>query len=262
MITTTPTTTAAYSAAHTTTVPAADLAYPVQLRLPGQAGAPEGPVDPFMMYVIHHFFRRELADFAACVPHTPVDDIATWGALAERWSLFCETLHHHHTGEDEVLWPLLLERSNPAEQVVIYAMEAEHEVIDPLMALCTAGFLRMATPDPDFGGCERIRTDLASAVERTRVVLGNHLAHEEGEAIAIVQRHMTPGEWTDFEKKMGDGSTLREALTLAPAMLAGLDDADRAAVLTRVPTALRVIAWLGGRRFWRAHRRTFFYDPR
>lgn len=136
--------------------------------------------------------------------HTPpVDDIATWGALAERWSLFCETLHHHHTGEDEVLWPLLLERSNPAEQVVIYAMEAEHEVIDPLMALCTAGFLRMATPDPDFGGCERIRTDLASAVERTRVVLGNHLAHEEGEAIAIVQRHMTPGEWTDFEKKMG-----------------------------------------------------------
>ena len=73
---------------------------------------------------------------------------------------------------------------------------------------------------------------------------------------------MTPGEWTDFEKKMGDGSTLREALTLAPAMLAGLDDADRAAVLTRFPTALRVIAWLGGRRFWRAHRRTFFYDPR
>lgn len=151
MITTTPTTTAAYSAAHTTAVPAADLAYPVQLRLPGQAGAPEGPVDPFMMYVIHHFFRRELADFAACVPHTPVDDIATWGALAERWSLFCETLHHHHTGEDEVLWPLLLDRSNPAEQVVLYAMEAEHEVIDPLMALCTAGFLRMATPDPDFG---------------------------------------------------------------------------------------------------------------
>lgn len=80
MITTTPTTTAAYSAAHTTAVPAADLAYPVQLRLPGQAGAPEGPVDPFMMYVIHHFFRRELADFAAS--HTPPSTTSPPGA---RW---------------------------------------------------------------------------------------------------------------------------------------------------------------------------------
>lgn len=33
-----------------TTHPAA-TAFPIQLRLPGQAAAPEGPLDPFMMYV-------------------------------------------------------------------------------------------------------------------------------------------------------------------------------------------------------------------
>ena len=37
----------------------------VQLRLPGQTAAHEGPVDMHMMYVMHHAFRRDLAAFAA-----------------------------------------------------------------------------------------------------------------------------------------------------------------------------------------------------
>ena len=56
----------------------AHTAHPIQLRLPGQAAAPDGPLDPFMMYVLHHGFRRDLADFAATVPVTPVDDAGTW----------------------------------------------------------------------------------------------------------------------------------------------------------------------------------------
>ena len=61
--------------------------WPRQLRLPGQAAAPEGPVDMIMMYLMHHAFRRDLAAFAAAVPHTPVEDTGAWGALAARWAL-------------------------------------------------------------------------------------------------------------------------------------------------------------------------------
>jgi hypothetical protein len=39
-----------------------------QLMLPGQAAAPEGPVQAMPMYLMHHAFRRDLAAFAAAAP--------------------------------------------------------------------------------------------------------------------------------------------------------------------------------------------------
>jgi hypothetical protein len=36
-----------------------------------------GPVDLIGMYVMHHGFRRDLADFTAAVPLTPVGDRQT-----------------------------------------------------------------------------------------------------------------------------------------------------------------------------------------
>src|SRR3712207_6726515 len=102
-----------------------------QVRLPGQAAAPEGPVDMTMMYVMHHAFRRDLAAFAAAAPVTPVEDRDTWRALEERWQLFTAPLHHHHHGEDTWLWPWLMERVGAEEQATLTAMEAEHAEIDP-----------------------------------------------------------------------------------------------------------------------------------
>src|SRR5688500_6708395 len=97
----------------TTTSAAVRIPVP-QIRLPGQAAAPEGPVDMLMMYVMHHAFRRDLTAFAEAVPRTPVEARETWLALADRWTRFGEILHLHHTGEDEGLWPLLLARVDAA----------------------------------------------------------------------------------------------------------------------------------------------------
>ena len=52
--------------------------WPRQLRLPGQAAAPEGPLDMQMMYLMHHAFRRDLDAFADAVKGTPVRDRRTW----------------------------------------------------------------------------------------------------------------------------------------------------------------------------------------
>ena len=50
---------------NTTTTGSASARPP--LRLPGQAAAPDGPVDMTMMYLSHHAFRRDLAAFAEAV---------------------------------------------------------------------------------------------------------------------------------------------------------------------------------------------------
>src|SRR6478735_9399274 len=90
-----------------TTRPAA-VPHRPQLDLPGQTHVAEGPLDQTGMYVMHYAFRRDLAAFASSVRATPLGDHDTWEALTHRWARFAATLHHHHTAEDTLYWPMLL----------------------------------------------------------------------------------------------------------------------------------------------------------
>jgi hypothetical protein len=142
-----------------------------QICLPGQCGVQDGPVDLTVMYAMHHAFRRDLAALARAVPATPVEDRTTWSALERRWTRFAEVLHHHHTGEDSGLWPLLLERVTTAGDLAargtLEVMEAEHELIDPLLEACAAGFTRMAA-----GGTADERAALTVRTAAARDSLG------------------------------------------------------------------------------------------
>src|SRR5436305_12157744 len=84
--------------------------WPVQLKLPGQAAAPDGPIELSGMFLMHHAFRRDLVAFTSAATRTPLGDRSTWKALSKRWGRFGKVLHKHHTAEDAGLWPLLLER--------------------------------------------------------------------------------------------------------------------------------------------------------
>ena len=123
-----------------------------QIMLPGQAAAPDGPIDMAPMYVIHHAFRRDLRDFVAAAAATPTTDHRTWRLLAARWQFFATVLHKHHTAEDTEIWPVLLERVTAAHDAqalaTMQAMEDEHAEIDPLLAACAEGFTELAGANP------------------------------------------------------------------------------------------------------------------
>ena len=167
---------------------------PGQLLLRGQAAAPDGPVDLTMMWVMHHGFRRDLENFARAAVATPVDDRATWQALDRRWGLFSRILHAHHSGEDAGLWPLLIDRVDAAgdrdARATLDAMAAEHAGIDPLLTAGATGFARLAEA-ADEPARAALATDLAAAREH----LGRHLQHEERDAMAILQRHLSHADW-------------------------------------------------------------------
>jgi len=169
-----------------------------QLLLPGQAAAPDGPIDLGTMYVMHFGFRRDLAAFAASAG-TPVADRARWQALRARWAKFAMILEHHHTVEDEALWPRLVRRAedagNVAATATLHAMEAEHGEIDPMLEECAADLDRLAdAPDEDARAAFQVR------IVAFRERLGRHLAHEESDAMPLVQRYLTQQDWTATEK--------------------------------------------------------------
>jgi hypothetical protein len=211
-----------------------------QIEFAGQAAAPPGPSDLMPMYVMHHAFRRDLRLFGAAVAATPVADRRTWRALHGRWRRFARVLHHHHAGEDEVLWPLLLAKvdavDDRAGRSALQAMEDEHAEIDPLLAGCAAGFARLAAgPDED------VRAALAVRVAATAERLGQHLGHEETEAMTLLQAHLTPAEWDALHPAFARHYSVRDSVFAVTWVLDGLPADQRRAVLRFFGPALTVI---------------------
>jgi hemerythrin-like domain-containing protein len=231
-----------------------DHAHPPQLRLPGQAAAPDGPIDMYAMYLVHHGFRRDLAAFVEAARRTPLRDARRWRRVAERWELFANVLHDHHTSEDAHIWPYVRARAADREQAVLDAMEREHGAIDPVLVRCRDGLRRMvADPTPDTR--EALHEDLLAAQE----LLDHHLSHEEEAAIPVIQRRVTAEEWARLEKEeLREGVRLRDVLPVVPWSLHGVPEEGRARVFAAPGGAVLRFLWLltrGG--FARRERRAF-----
>jgi hemerythrin-like domain-containing protein len=229
-----------------------------QIELSGQRHVAEGPLDLTGMYMAHHAFRRDLARFAVAARQTPVDDAEVWRALAFRWEQFSGILHHHHTTEDDVLWPQLLvivdAIGDTAGRATLEAMEAEHNVIDPLLAACAAGFAAMAQA-PDAVTRDR----LADTTEAARDTLSAHMGHEETEALPLVQGLLSHEGWQRVEKAAGDGKSLSDLAFLVPWVADGLAPAQLEAAFRSLGQAFRVVLPLTRRRYARRERIAFRY---
>jgi iron-sulfur cluster repair protein YtfE (RIC family) len=222
--------------------------------LPGQQHVAEGPLNMNGMYMAHHAFRRDLARFAVAARQTPVEDVEVWRALAVRWEQFGSILHHHHTTEDDVLWPQLLEIADAEGRATLEAMEAEHSVIDPMLAACAAGFAAMAqTPDV------ATRDRLAAATETARDTLSDHMGHEEREALPLVQELLSEEGWQRVEKAAGSGKGLKDLMFLAPWIADGLTLEQFETVVAMIGKPFKWMVALTRGRYERAEAVAFRY---
>jgi hemerythrin-like domain-containing protein len=220
-----------------------------QYLLPRQAAAPEGPVDVHMMYVMHHAFRRDLAMFADAAAVTPADDRGTWTALARRWAVFSEVLHHHHAGEDAGLWPRLMSVATPEEQSTLEDMEAEHALIDPILTSCADGFDQIVKV-ADQGSAQRLARELAEQLTAARDCLAAHLLHEETEAMALVQKYLTTEDWHELEETHFRGEqSFRLLVAAVPWVLHELPEELGRKLVTEAGLPMRLL--------WKATRRRF-----
>jgi len=225
--------------------------HPVQIRLEGQAAAPDGPIDLAAMYLMHRAFRRDLDAFAAVVPAVAVTDRRRWRRLARRFALFASFLHKHHSGEDAGLWPLLAERG--ADPAVLDALEAEHAGIDPALAAVTAGMEALAAGRGD----ETTRAELAAQTVALRDGLATHLAHEESDGMTLVQQHLTPEDWDRLDREVfSQEYGPRDSVGALGWVVSAIPD-ETVARLPLPHPALLAVARLLGRRAARADARLF-----
>jgi len=77
------------------------------------------------MIVVHRVFRRESDLMPTLIQAVPNGDTARAGVLAQAFSDYQLGLHLHHTGEDELVWPLLHGFHRPARSVQANSLSSQ-----------------------------------------------------------------------------------------------------------------------------------------
>ena len=143
-----------------------------------------------MLYVMHHAFRRDLAAFVAAAPATPLEDRDAWQDLAARWELFATALHHHHSGEDAGLWPMLMSCADTTGRALLRRWRPN-----------TASSTRSSRPAPPVSpGWPSARTPTPAPALVVRLVTGGGRAWPDtGLTRRPTRDHLDPAGMTDAE---------------------------------------------------------------
>lgn len=198
----------------------------------------DAPADTRMMGIVHSALRRDLRRAQLLVEEVPLLDQDRREALADHLLWCMAFLHHHHTGEDDGLYPLVV-RQNPGSAALVADMDRDHEAIAPAIS-----GLERAAREFRSGGSNAVLLD---ALDTLCDVLLPHLAREELEMMPVVSASITEAQWRSWTEGM-KRPKLAELAFEGHWMLDGLDGESRAHLLTVVPAVPRflLVHLLGG----------------
>jgi hemerythrin-like domain-containing protein len=213
-----------------------------------RAAAPtEAPrPDTHDMVVVHRVFRRELRVIPDLVRRVPGEHTVHVAAVADHAGFVLDFLHHHHEGEDALVWPLLHDRA-PLHDDLVSTMERQHSRVNELLLRGQA--LAAAWREQPDGPA---RQDLAATLDLLRAALLEHLDLEESAVLPLIEEHLSVEEW-EAVGRSGAAGIPPERLTLALGLI--LEDATPAeaeAMLAGMPLEVRLLWRSTGRTDYRA----------
>jgi iron-sulfur cluster repair protein YtfE (RIC family) len=200
------------------------------------------------MLVVHSLFRRELRLASGLVRGVAPGDARRAGVVSAHLGLVEDVLHHHHTSEDDLLWPKLLDRVPEEIAPVVRLMEAQHGQVDVLLA--RIGVLRPQwTQDPT---TER-GAELAGLYDELYGGLAEHLGDEETRVLPLVARCITAEEWNELGEAGRTGIPRKDMALVFGMMMYEGDPEVVKIMLAPAPLPVRVLVPRLGRRAFRKH---------
>ena len=196
----------------------------------------QAPVDVRDMIVVHTALLREFRLAADAVTRVPLGARRPAARVDAHLELLCDLLHHHHTGEDELLWPPLRKVLPPVGQALLDEAEDQHAALD--QALDEVGRARSAWRD-------RIDADRRETLIRSLQVLhrllSEHLDAEERTLLPLASAHLTVAQWRAVGEA-GAAAVPKSKLLLVFGMFAYEGDPEVLAdMLSSAPPPARVL---------------------
>lgn len=174
-------------------------------------------------------------------------------AIARYTELLCESIHHHHTVEDQVLWPVI--DACAAGIIDLTELTEDHAALDPRLDVIRrrANAFRVA------GGDRRTAMLLAAELSDLRTLLAEHIAEEERDIFPVIRRHVSVANWQAVEKTAQRTGRLSFD---GPRTLAVMTDDERATLIKQLSPALRAVLGLLSWRHRRLERAVFASSAR
>lgn len=209
--------------------------------------------DLAIYYTVHIALRRAAHRLAATAATIETARSQHRRAFAKYWRGYKGEILAHHTIEDVVLFPALIERV-PFAAALIARTDCEHHELDVLMARIDAAVAAVVAGAP-IGELENTIRELASYMDR-------HLDFEDEEILPLFERHFTAEEYAEFDnqakKQIKPGKQL--AFTIA-FVVAEMTPEQRATTLRDAPLAFRILYRLTRRSFARLEADVFGARP-
>jgi hypothetical protein len=199
------------------------------------------------MIVIHRVFRREFVALPALIRGVAEGDSARAAVVAGHLRLVLGGLHMHHTGEDELLWPLLLERAAPSTGLV-ETMQAQHHRVDEYADQVGP----LVTEWQSHASAVR-GEQLARVIEQFAQALFEHLDLEEREILPLVSRHISVEEWDSLGEHGKEAMSAKQLPLLFGAILEEASADERSRMLAHLPAPIRLVMRTIGARQYRRY---------
>lgn len=202
------------------------------------------------MPIIHRIFRRQLAEVRALVQQVPAADTKRVDHVADHLGFLLDGLHMHHTTEDDLIWPKLLDRAG-LDAPLVERMEEQHQQVDASVAeVRTAMSAWRSDPTPATSSA------LADRVGKLLVVLEGHLDEEEQVVVPLIDRYLTEAEWQQVGERGFEKFTPAQRWIATGQMVEVATSEEVAMMFGKLPPPVKLLWHLIGRRKYRTYIRS------
>jgi hemerythrin-like domain-containing protein len=198
-------------------------------------------VDTQGMLLIHRLIRREFGLLPKLI-RAAATNVTRAKLIARHATEMLDFLNTHHSGEDQLVWPLLRSRC-ALDEALINRMEEQHEAVAGAVTSVAAELSGWAGT-AELGAGERIATTL----ESLNAVLNAHLAEEESQILPLVATHLGQAEWDALADHGFAAVPGRRRLVMLGHMLEEANPSERAHMMLKVPPPARLAYRVIGRR--------------
>jgi hemerythrin-like domain-containing protein len=194
------------------------------------------------MVIVHRMFRRECALLPKLVDAVAPGDLVRAHTVAGHAREVLDMLHHHHVGEDELLWPKLLARTR-FNTDLLARMDSQHQGIAVLLEHAAT-----ALADWEDAPTAHTSTPLTALLEQISAGLNEHFDEEEAAILPIVERVLTAVEWQEVGRRGLASIPMTRRLIVLGYLLEGATPEERTVFLAAIPRPARLGYRLIGRR--------------
>jgi hemerythrin-like domain-containing protein len=194
------------------------------------------------MVIVHRMFRRECALLPQLVAAVAGGDLARARTVAGHAREVLDMLHHHHVGEDELLWPRLSARTR-FHADLLARMDSQHQSLAVLLAHAAPALAKWQDAPT-----AHTSTPLTALLEQLSEGLNEHFDEEEAEILPIVERAITAAEYQEVGQRGLVSIPLTRRLIVLGYLLEGASPQERNDFLAAIPAPARLAYRLIGER--------------